>query len=182
MNECVLWETAPSNPAAVRQDHKNWQVVTIRNSKQLQQDDVQRQIEGWLSVFLRDVAAALRGASIIEQKAPDEKFIDAFEAAMRQPVAFTAEALKQQYARTAPRRELDTWMREDLGFTLVTDAEGINANLKHACYTLATRLTFHEALLRRYGAEMPQLTAPSISTRPITYGCTSSSFLRMLSG
>ncbi len=164
VNECVLWETAPSNPAAVRQDYKNWQVVTIRNSKQLQQDEVQRQIKGWLSVFLRDVAAALRGASIIEQKAPDEKFIDAFEAAMRQPVALTSEALKQQYARTAPRRELDTWLREDLGFTIVTDAEGINANLesaaKHACYTLATRLIFHEALLRRYGAEMPQLTAP----------------------
>ena len=93
VNECVLWETNPSNPAAGRQDYKNWHVVTIRRSAQLQQDEIQRQIKGWLPVFLRDVAAALRGADIIEQKAPDEKFIDAFEAAMRQPVALTTEAL-----------------------------------------------------------------------------------------
>ena len=170
VNECVMWETNPSNPAAGRQDYKNWHVVTIRRSAQLQQDEIQRQIKGWLPVFLRDVAAALRGANIIEQKAPDEKFIDAFEAAMRQPVALTTEALAAHYTRTAPRRELDDWMRTDLGFTILTDAEGIRNNLenaaKHACYTLATRLIFHEALLRRYGTEIPQLTAPAHINTP----------------
>jgi type I restriction-modification system DNA methylase subunit len=170
VNECVLWETNPTNPAAVRQDYKHWNVANIRRSAQLQQDEIQRNIRGWLPVFLRDVAAALRGANIIEQKAPDAKFIDAFEAAMRQPVALTSEALAQQYARTAPRREIDEWMRSDLGFTIVSDAEGIRDNLenaaKHACYTLATRLIFHEALLRRYGAEMPQLNAPAHINTP----------------
>lgn len=170
VNECVLWETSPTNPTAGRQDYKNWQVVTIRRSAQLQQAEVQRQIQGFLAVFLRDVAIALLKGGIIEQKAPDEKFIDAFEAAMRQPVALTAEALAQQYARPASRRELDDWMRTDLGFTIVTDAEGIRANLenaaKHACYTLATRLIFHEALLRRYGQAMPRLDAPAHLNTP----------------
>ena len=61
-------------------------------------------------------------------------------------------------------------MRTELGFTIVNDAEGIRDNLenaaKHACYTLATRLIFHEALLRRYGAELPQLTAPGHVNTP----------------
>lgn len=172
VNECVLWETTPRHTAAGRQDYKKWPVVNIRKSSQLQQEQVQRDIKGWLSVFLRDIKPILQGAEVIARKAPDEKFIDAFEAAMRQPVALTTEALKQQYARTAPRRELDEWMRSDLGFTIVNDAEGISSNLenaaKHACYTLATRLIFHEALLRRYGAEMPQLSAPVHLNEPDT--------------
>lgn len=170
VNECVLWETDPALAHPGRQDYKKWDVFDragvgpIRKSAELELADVRGAVQTWLAGFLRDVARVLQGADLIERKPPDEKFIDAFDAALRQPVALAVEALQELYRRAPTRREIDAWMRDDLGFVITDDAAGARENLenaaKHACYTLATRLVFYEGLLRRYGAQLPRIEAP----------------------
>lgn len=55
-------------------------------------------------------------------------------------------------------------MRDELGFVIVSEPEGIRDNLdraaKHSCYALANKLVFYEALLKRYGALLPALDVP----------------------
>lgn len=175
VNECVLWETEPaeqngSRVADARPDYKKWSVfeksgvAPIRKSTELERPNVRAAIQTWLAVLLRDLTRVLHDRSLIERKSPDEKFIDAFEAALSQPVALTYDALVQRYERAQTRRPLDAWMRDDLGFVITNDPAGIRENLdnaaKHACYTVATRLVFYEGLLRRYGAQLPQVEAP----------------------
>ena len=163
VNECVLWETdAPLTRP--RQDYKRWRVVDVHSAKALEYPDVQKAIQKWLVEFLRDVADVLRGAALIEKKSPDEKFIDALEAALSTPVALTFDAFSERYRKKAARKELDAWMRDELGFVIRSDLESIRENLenaaKHACYALANKLVFYEALLKRYGALLPALTVP----------------------
>lgn len=163
VNECVLWETE-SDSESPRPDYRSWRVANVRDAKELEYPDVQAGIKRWLAEFLRDVADALRGTEVIERKSPDEKFIDALEAALRTPVALTFDALYERYRKGNTRREIDDWMRDELGFVIVSETEGIRDNLdraaKHSCYALANKLVFYEALLKRYGASLPSLDVP----------------------
>lgn len=163
VNECVLWETDPPG-SQVRPDYKSWSVTSLYDPKALDYPDKQAEIKKWLPTFLRHAADALQGAAVLEKKSPDEKFIDALEAALRTPVALTFQALFERHSNGKTRAELDAWMRDELGFTLSTDPNVIRHNLdnaaKHACYALANKLVFYEALLKRYGALLHPLTAP----------------------
>lgn len=163
VNQCVLWETEGSE-AHPRPDYMHWSVTNVHTSKALEFPDVQAEIKRWLPVFLHDTADVMRGASVIPRKSPDEKFIDSLEAALQVPVTITTNSLLERYRTSAVRSELDAWMRNELGFTILTDPEGIRSNLeraaKHACYGLANKLVFYEALLKRYGALLPPLTVP----------------------
>jgi type I restriction-modification system DNA methylase subunit len=163
VNECVLWETEETSNGP-RPDYRSWRVANVRDAKELEYPDVQAGIKRWLADFLRDASDALRGAEVIERKSPDEKFIDALEAALRTPVALTFDALYERYRKGNTRREIDDWMRDELGFVIVSDPEGSRDNLdraaKHSCYALANKLVFYEALLKRYGALLPALNVP----------------------
>lgn len=79
-------------------------------------------------------------------------------------MALTRDALFQRHRKDATRRELNEWMRDELGLTIVTDPDGISINLKtaakQACYALANKLVFYEALLKRYGASLGSLALP----------------------
>lgn len=168
VNECVLWETEPKH-LYPRPDYKRWQIANLSSPRSLEFPDVQQQIKKWLPIFFRDVADILRGASFIEKKSPDEKFIDALEAALGTPIVLTYNALYEKYRYQANRDEINYWMRDELGFTIFSDSDGIRNNLdsasKHSCYGLANKLVFYEALLKRYGASLEALNVPEhIST------------------
>ena len=169
VNECVLWETEPKN-LYPRPDYKRWQIVNLHSPDSLESPDVQQQIKNWLPSFFREVAAILRGVSFLEKKSPDEKFIDALEAALSTPITLTYNSLSDKYKHQVNRGEIDSWLRDELGFTIFTDdLEKIRINLdnasKHACYGLANKLVFYEALLKRYGSSLESITVPEhIST------------------
>lgn len=160
VNQCVLWQT-DGDDVHPRPDYKNWQVVTLRKSAELASPLVQANIKKWLPLFLNDVAAVLRGAAILDKQSPDEKFIDALEAALSAPIALTTAALQERHRTKATRRDIDAWMRDELGFTLSDDSQATRLNLenaaKHAVYALANKLVFYAALLKRYGANLPPL-------------------------
>lgn len=164
VNECVLWETEPTDHIYPRPDYKRWKIINLSNSKALESPDVQQQIKNWLPTFFRDVGDILRGASFLEKKSPDEKFIDALEAALSTPIILTYNAIFDKYKHQANRIEIDNWVRDELGFTILTDPESIRNNLdnaaKHSCYGLANKLVFYEALLKRYGASLESLNVP----------------------
>jgi hypothetical protein len=135
VNECVLWETEDSTADESRRPrsgYKRWHVVNVRSSRELEYPDVQATIKVWLSEFLLSAADALRGAEVIQRKSPDETFIDKLEAALRIPVVLTFDGLYERYGKKATRRDIDAWMRSELGFTIVDDAEVIRDNLDRA--------------------------------------------------
>jgi methylase of polypeptide subunit release factors len=98
-------------------------------------------------------------------RAPDERFIDRLESALERPIALNLEELTQRYAAAKEKAVLDGWMRDEMGWTIVADAEGVRELLeraaKFACYSLVIKLVFYEALLKRYANRMHALSIPA---------------------
>ena len=87
-----------------------------------------------------------QGISPCPSKAPDERFVDALESALSLPIQLTFEELERRYTTVRGKTDLDGWMRDEQGWTLAVDAEGIRDNLERAakfsCYALVNRLVF----------------------------------------
>jgi hypothetical protein len=164
VNEFVLWETTPSKTSWQEQNYKSWEVTTIHRESHLELPMTAQAIKTWLALFLNEFAQIIRGTASIGFKAPDEKFIEALESSLRMPIVLNLEKLDELYKKLRFRSELDKWMREEQGWIILTDPEGIRDNLerasKFACYALINKLVFHEALLKRYAASMSKLSVP----------------------
>ncbi len=166
VNECVLWETVPANTLRPNMEFRSWRLpgVSVHKEAQLESPITEHHIKTWLPVFLRDLAQILTGEATIARRSPDEKFVETLESSLSLPINLTVEALREKYTKAGFRRDLDKWMREEQGWTIYTDPEGIADNLtraaRFACFTLVNKLVFYEALLKRYGAKLPKLDAP----------------------
>jgi len=164
INECVLWDTEPVNQSKLEQDYKTWQVTHIHNETQLQHRATEEEIRDWLIKFLHTVAQLLEGTAKLGRKPPDEKFVDAVESSLKMPIQFTFDELDQLYRKKRERPHFEKWMREDQGWTIYDDLDGIRENLERAsrfaCYNLVNKLVFHEALLKRYGRRLDKLQVP----------------------
>lgn len=162
VNEFVLWETTPSKMSWQEQNYKSWVVTTIHRESHLELPMTAQAIKTWLALFLNEFAQIIRGAASISFKAPDEKFIEALESSLQMPIVLNLEKLDELYKKPSFKSELDKWMREEQGWLIFTDPEGIRDNLerasKFACYALINKLVFHEALLKRYAASMSKLS------------------------
>jgi hypothetical protein len=164
VNECVIWETTPKKVHWKDRNFKSWDVTKVRKGSDLDLPAVLDDIKRWLPIFLNDLAKILSGTDFIPKKSPDEKFIDSLESALRMPVLATLDELDRRYKKDRFKSELDIWMRSDQGWTIYDGSEGIRHNLenaaKFACYGFLNKLVFHEALLRRYGAQVDKISIP----------------------
>ena len=164
VNEFVLWETETAKTSWQEQNYKSWVVTTIHRESHLELPMTAQAIKTWLALFLNEFAQIFRGAASIGFKAPDEKFIEALESSLKMPIVLNLEKLDELYKKPSLKSELDKWMREEQGWLIYTDPEGIRDNLerasKFACYALVNKLVFHEALLKRYAASMSKLSVP----------------------
>ncbi len=164
VNECVLWETFPPKTQRVDRNYRSWSVVEVHKPSHLEIPSIQHRIDSWLATFLYDVAAILRGTSPLGLRSPDQKFVDALESALKLPILFTLEHLEKEYTKPRFKSELDKWMREEQGWIIYDDREGILENLerasKFAAYALVNKLVFHEALLKRYKRRLLRLDLP----------------------
>ena len=169
VNECVLWETATAGSGLKDRAYERWTVAQLTRREQLESSTVQAAIHEWLVTFLHDAARILKAGVVTGSRTPDIKFVEALESALTLPIRHTHEALTKLYT-TKPtfKRDLDQWMLA-LGWTIVTDAEGVRELLERAakfgCYLLVNKLVFHEALLKKYGKTLePLLAPPEITT------------------
>jgi len=164
VNECVLWETEPADPSKLGQNYKSWHVTHVHNEAQLEHRATDDEIKDWLVKFLHAVAQILGGTVTLGRKPPDEKFIDALESSLRIPIQFSYNELDKLHRKKQERARIEKWMREDQGWTIYVDPEGIRENLERAsrfaCYALVNKLVFHEALLKKYGRKMSRLRVP----------------------
>lgn len=164
VNQFVLWETTPAKTAWTEQNYKAWLVTQIHRQDHLELPMTAHAIKGWLETFLEQYAQILRGTAPIGIKPPDEKFIDALESELHLPINLNIEQLCALYKQSRFRSKLDRWMRNEQGWTIYTDPQGIQDNLeraaKFACYALVNKLVFYEALLKRYHARMDKLEVP----------------------
>lgn len=161
VNEFVLWETKPAETAQRDLNYKSWTIASVTKESHLDHPETQEAIRKWTYDFLHDYARIRRGTSPIGYKPPDEKFIDALESALHIPIQLTIEALYEKYQDPRIRAQLDKWMRDEQGWTIYRDPEGIRDNLtraaKFTCYSLVNKLVFHEALLEQYKSGMHKL-------------------------
>ena len=165
VNECVLWKTeTPADDPSAGQYYRSWKVVSVAKELHLALPSTQDAIKSWLGQFLNETGKIIRGNLHVGFKPPDERFVEALEFALSLPIRLTVEELERRYATSRGKGELDGWMRDEQGWTLATDAEGIRDNLeraaKFACYALVNRLVFYEALMKRYGAQLHKMNIP----------------------
>lgn len=164
VNKCVLWETEPAREGWLNHDCRSWDVERVAKESDLEQESVQFHIRSWLATFLGEVAQILRRAAPLGYKPPDAKFIEMLESALDVPIQLTTDRLAQLYQQPRFRAKLDGWMRDEQGWTIVDDPEGVRENLdraaKFACYALVNKLVFHEALLKRHHGRMDSLAIP----------------------
>lgn len=164
VNECVLWETASAGSGLQDRAYERWNVIELTRRDQLDSAPVQAVICEWLVKFLHDAARIMKTGVAIGSRTPDIKFVEALESALTLPIRHTHEAIAKLYT-TKPtfKRDLDQWMLA-LGWTIVTDAEGVRELLERAakfgCYLFVNKLVFHEALLKKYGKSLEPLKAP----------------------
>ena len=165
VNEFVLWETAPSKTSWQDQNYKSWYVANVHREGQLEHPMVLDTIKDWLVVFLNDFAKILLGTIPIGHKLPDEKFIEALDSSLRMPINLNLDELCARYKKAPFRAKLDQWMREEQGWIIYDDPDGVQENLERAarfaCYGLVNKLVFYEALLKRYGVKMDRVSAPT---------------------
>jgi hypothetical protein len=165
VNECILWNTdTVSDDPSKGQSYRPWKVTLVAKEEHLTLPSTEEDIKSWLGQFLNELARILVGRATVGFKSPDERFVEALESALNLPIRFTFEALEHQYQTARGKSDLDGWMRDDQGWTLASDPEGIRDNLeraaKFACYALVNRLVFYEALMKRYGAQLHKLNVP----------------------
>ena len=164
INQFVLWETRPAKTSWTNQPYKSWDVTSVHHEEHMRQPMAIHAIKTWLPGFLKEYAQIHSGAIVIGTKSPDEIFIQMIESALQMPILFTMQELPVRYAELPFRTLLDKWMRDDLGWTIHTDDEGIRENLerasKFACYSLLNKLVFCEALYKHYGRRMQKLVIP----------------------
>lgn len=164
VNEFVLWETTPEKVTWQNQNYKSWQVTTVHKESHLDIAPTRQAIQSWLGKFLEEFTEIIRGTAPIGIKQLDEKFIDMLESSLRMPSLLNLEELLSLYNNSSFKSELDKWMREEQGWTILDDQQGITDNLERAskfsCYSLVNKLVFHDTLLKRYHAKMDSLTIP----------------------
>jgi hypothetical protein len=165
VNECVLWEAqSVTDDVTAGQHYKAWKVVSVAKESHLVLPSTEDAIKSWLGQFINELANIIRGNAKVGFKLPDERFVDALESALNLPIRLAFEALEEQYRAVRSKTDLDSWMRDEQGWTLASDAEGIQDNLERAskfsCYALVNRLVFYEALMKRYGAQLHKLNVP----------------------
>ena len=165
VNECALWETMTRLTTLKDRNYRAWQVTDVQEESHLDLPMTVQAVKKWLEEFLNDFAQILLGTAFIGRKPPDEKFVEMVESALRMPVLLTMRELASRY-QTMPfvRTHLDTWMRDEQGWTLYDDPEGLRDNMERAakftCYSLLTKLVFCEALRKHYARQMEKLSIP----------------------
>ncbi|MEW6236912.1 MAG: N-6 DNA methylase [Candidatus Omnitrophota bacterium] len=162
VNDFVLWETFPSKTSPKDRKFKSWSVTIIHKPSHLEISSTKHAIDNWFRNFLREFAAILCGDIVIGTQPPDAKFIEALESFMTMPILLTRESLEEKYEKDLFKDDLDRWMRDEQGWTIYDDPEGIRDNLeraaKFACYNLVNKLVFHEALLKGHKDKMDKLS------------------------
>lgn len=165
VNECVLWKTdTPTDDPSAGQYYRTWKVVTVAKEQHLVLPSTEEAIKNWLGQFLNELARIVIGRASVGFKSPDERFVESLESALNLPIRHTFDELEERYKTTRSKNDLDGWMRDDQGWTIAADPDGIRDNLeraaKFACYALVNRLVFYEALMTRYGARLHKLNVP----------------------
>ena len=165
VNECVLWERYPAKKTSFEREYKSWEVTHVTKPEHLEHPKTERDIKQWLHEFLSDFANIIHGNITFEYKKPDEKFVEALESYLKLPISLTFEELEVKYNNKRTKVTLDTWMREEQGWTISDDPQDVRENLERAakftCYALVNKLVFYEALRRRYGTIIKKLKVPN---------------------
>jgi hypothetical protein len=166
VNECVLWKTeSPADDPTAGQYYQYWKIVSVAKEEHLSLPSTEEAIKSWLGKFLNELARIVRGSAQVGFKSPDERFVESLESALSIPIRLAFEELEQRYKTARTQGELDRWMRDEQGWTLAADPEGVRDNLERAakfsCYALVNRLVFYEALMKRYGAQLHKLNVPN---------------------
>jgi type I restriction-modification system DNA methylase subunit len=167
INKCVLWRTFEAGkPITERYEEElNAFPSPILRSNELQHPLVKEQLSRFLFRFLDRCSALVTGADPLKLFPLDDKFIRIWEARLLPVVGETLHAISERYKRDKHfKNDLDRWMRDEQGLTLLNDEAVLRENLERAaklsCYVLANKVVFYKALRRRF-TKMKALKVPA---------------------
>ncbi len=165
VNEFLLWDFETADQPRKDRQYRSWDITLVNKPSHMLAPSTTHAVQNWIALLLNEFAKILRGKTSIGTKSPDEKFINELESALALPIRYTFEELDGRYEQARFRSKLDAWMREEQGWIIYDDREGIRDNLeraaKFASYALVNKLVFHEALLKRYGSKIRKMEVPT---------------------
>lgn len=158
LNELVLWRsTGPDDPHAPRQ-FKTYDFTQLRAPGDLKNPRLNRELRDGVERFFLDFMRLFRGDIAVVARAPDEFFVRQFESFLIWPILTATSALVRRDGNTAARGAVDRWMREEQGWPVVGDRhELLGRAARFACYAVANKLVFYDALRKRF-SDLPELT------------------------
>jgi methylase of polypeptide subunit release factors len=162
LGELVLWRSSTFNELGGSRGFKSYQFSNnIRRQSDLANPRVQRELRDGIERFFLDFMRLFRGEADLPQRPPDEYFIHAFDSFLINPVLDATQGLLSRDGRPGNRSAIDQWMRDDQGWALVGDrAELLGRAARFACYAVANKLVFYDALRKRF-SDLPRLDVPS---------------------
>ena len=153
INGAVLFDAHENKPVAERR-LQPFDVLDpiILSSKALEGGTRDAEIKKFLVRLLEKLYAVTHGGQSLQTLPLDEIFLKRWEFALQQPVAKTNAALIEKYGEAPFTSQLNDWMKNKQGMTLLDEIVHRNDNLqrsaKLSCYVLANRILFYKALLR----------------------------------
>lgn len=160
LNELVLWKTDSFGDLGQPRGFKTFPVSSLRRQTDLTNPRFIAELRDGIERFFIDFMRVFRGETDLPQRAPDEYFVHAFDSFLAWPVLGAKFELLRRDGNASQRGAIDRWMRDAQGWILVGDrSELLGRAAKFACYAIANKLVFYDALRKRY-TELPSLEIP----------------------
>ncbi len=165
LNELVLWRTAGSNDLRMPAESTTYSFTQLRKPDDYKNPRLERQLRDGIERFFNDFIRLFSGESVVAARAPDEFFVRQFESFLVWPILAATSALVRRETNAGMRAAVDRWMRDEQGWPLVGDRqELLSRAARFACYAVANKLVFYDALRKRF-SNLPVLTiADAITT------------------
>ncbi len=158
LNELVLWRSGGADDPHAPRQYKTYDFTQLRASGDLKNPRLNRELRDGVERFFLDFMRLFRGDIAVVARAPDEFFVRQFESFLIWPILTATSALVRRDGNPAARAAVDRWMREEQGWPIVGDRhELLGRAARFACYAVANKLVFYDALRKRF-SDLPELT------------------------
>jgi hypothetical protein len=156
VNRLVIFDPSKVSLPILQRQTKDYRWFTLTKSVEVRSPDAEFKLRNeYLPNLLQDLAALYRGETPFGVLPPDERFIMMLESFLERPVELTRqETYRRWHEDNAFKKDLSTWMVNSQKWTIPKNefdlADLLDRASKLACYILANKLIFYEALRHRF--------------------------------
>ena len=156
VNRLVIFDPGKVTLPILQRQTKDYKWFTFTKSVEVRSPGIEHKLRNeYLPSLLQDLASLYRGETPFGVLPPDERFILMLESFLERPVELTRhETYRRWHEDKAFRKDISGWMVNSQKWTIPKNeydlADLLDRASKLACYILANKLIFYEALRHRF--------------------------------